>query len=121
MRRTVLTRISSSSYSLWQPPVDIYESADELTAFMDAAGIAAGQIQVDVEPKMLTIKGERKCPAADILTVHQLEIEYGRFARQLPLPRAVDPRRVSSAFQQGFLVVRMPLLRIQNTVEVFVK
>ncbi len=117
----VVARVSSSSYSLWQPPVDLYESDSELIAFMETAGIAAARIQIVVEPEMLIIRGERKCPATDILTVHQLEIEYGCFARQMPLPKAVDPERVISAYHGGFLVVRMPLRRIQHTVEVFVK
>jgi HSP20 family molecular chaperone IbpA len=121
MRKMVVARISSTSFSLWEPPIDLYESDCELIAFMEAAGIDAGQIKIMVEPKMLTIKGERKCPVSGITTVHQLEVEYGRFARQLQLPKAIDTNRVTSECRQGFLIVRMPLLEIQNTVEIFVK
>jgi len=121
MRRMVITRMSSSSFSLWEPPVDLYESDAELIVFMEAAGIAADQIRIMVEPRMLTIKGERKCPVAGISTVHQLEIEYGRFARQLPLPKTIDTSKVTSEWRQGFLIIRMPLRKIQNTVEIFVK
>ena len=121
MRRMVVTRMSSSSFSLWEPPVDLYESDAELIVFMEAAGIVADQIRIMVEPGMLTIKGERKCPVDGISTVHQLEIEYGLFARQLPLPKAIDTSRVTSECRQGFLIVRMPLRKVQNTVEVFVE
>jgi len=121
MRKMVVTRMTSSSFSLWEPPLDLYESDSELIVFMEAAGIAAEQMKIMVEPRMLTVKGERICPMAGISTVHQLEIEYGRFARKLPLPKAIDTNRVTSECRLGFLIVRMPLLEIQNTVEVFVK
>ncbi len=121
MRKMVITRMASSSFSLWEPPIDLYESDTELIVFMEAAGIDAQQIKVIVESRTLTIKGERKCPVNGISTVHQLEIEYGRFERQLALPRRIDTSRVSSACRHGFLEVRMPLVKIQNTVEIVVK
>ncbi len=121
MRKMVVSRVSSSAFSLWEPYVDLYESDSELIIFMEAAGIAAEDIKILVEPRMLTIKGERKCPVEGISTVHQLEIEYGRFARQLPLPKAIDTSMVTSECRQGFLIVRMPLREAQNTVEIFVK
>ncbi len=121
MRKMVITRMTSSSFSLWEPPIDLYESDTDLIVFMEAAGIDAQQIKVVVESRMLTIKGERKCPVNDINTVHQLEIEYGRFERQLVLPRRIDTSRVISECRHGFLKVCMPLLKTQNTVEIVVK
>ncbi len=121
MRKMVITRMTSSSFSLWEPPIDLYESDTDLIVFMEAAGIDAQQIKVVVESRMLIIKGERKCPVKGISTVHQLEIEYGRFERQLVLPRRIDTSRVISECRHGFLKVRMPLVKTQNTVEIVVK
>ncbi len=121
MRKMVVTRMTSSSFSLWEPPADLYETESELVVYMEVAGIVTKHIRIMVEPKKLIIKGVRKCPVDSISTVHQLEIEYGRFSREFLLPKAIDTGGVTSECQKGLLLVSMPLLEIQNTVEIFVK
>ena len=118
MRTLSVSRMKSSSCSLWQPPVDLYESDAELIAFVEVAGIEPEKIKVMAESQLLTISGERKCEIAGIIHVHQLEIEYGHFACRIPLPQPINVDKTRSEIKNGFLVVRMPIVRQQGSVEI---
>ena len=117
MRTFNVTRMRSSS-SLWQPPVDIYESDAELIVFVDVAGIAPERIKLMAEAEMLTITGERKCEITGVTHVHRLEIEYGQFACRIPLPLPIDVDHTRSEIKDGVLVVRLPIVRRQGSVEI---
>lgn len=118
MRTLSVSRMKSSSCSLWQPPVDIYESENELIVFVEVAGIAPEQIKLMAEAEVLTISGERKCEISGVTHVHRLEIEYGHFACRIPLPLPIDVDRTHSEISNGFLVVRAPLVRHQGSVAI---
>lgn len=113
--------MKTSSCSLWQPPVDIYESDTELIIFAEVAGIEPEKVRVMAETNMLTISGERKCELNGINHVHRLEVEYGHFACRVPLPLSVDVDKTHSEIKNGFLIVRMPIVRHQGTVEINVR
>ena len=121
MRTFSAGRMKSSSCSLWQPPVDMYESDTELIVFVEVAGIAPEKIKVMAEAQVLTISGERKCEIAGINHVHRLEIEYGHFACRIPLPLSINVDATKSEINNGLLLVRMPILRHQGTVEINLK
>lgn len=121
MRTLSAGRMKSSSCSLWQPPVDMYESDTELIVFVEVAGIAPEKIKVMAEAQALTISGERKCEIAGINHVHRLEIEYGHFACRIPLPLSINVDGTRSEINNGFLLVRMPIVRHQGTVEINLK
>lgn len=121
LRTLSVGRMKSSSCSLWQPPVDMYESDGELIVFVEVAGIAPDNIKVMAEKEMLTISGERKCEISGINHVHRLEIEYGHFACRIPLPVSIDVDKTRSEINNGFLLVRMPVVRHQGTVEINLK
>ena len=120
MRSTLVARMSSSSFSLWEPQVDLYESENALIIFMEVAGIDPEKIKVIVELKTLIIRGERKCPVSGISCVHQLEIEYGHFERRIDLPKTIEVSATSSKIKKGMLRVHMPLYAVkQGRVDVY--
>lgn len=116
MRTLSVGRMKGSSCSLWQPPVDMYQSETELIVCVEVAGIAPQKIKVMAESQALTISGERKCAITGINHVHRLEIEYGRFACHLPLPVSIDVEGTRSEINNGFLLIRMPIIRHQGAV-----
>ncbi len=121
MRTLSVGRMKSASCSLWQPPVDMYESDTELIVFVEVAGIDPDKIKVMAEAQALTISGERKCEITGINHVHQLEIEYGHFACRIPLPMLINVNETRSEIKNGFLIVRMPIIRHKGTVEINLK
>lgn len=121
MRTLSVSRMKTSSCSLWQPPVDIYESETDLIVFAEVAGIEPEMIKVMAETNMLTISGERKCEINGIIHVHRLEVEYGHFACRIPLPLSVNVDLTRSEIKNGFLIVRMPIVRHHGSVEINVR
>ena len=71
----------------WQPPVDIFETGQNLSILIALPGVVPAQIQITIHTGILTVAGERPMPAqfraADI---RRLEIPYGRFERRIELP-----------------------------------
>jgi HSP20 family protein len=96
----------------------MYESDTELIVFVEVPGIAPEKIKVMAEAKVLTISGERNCGITGINHVHRLEIEYGHFACRIPLPLTINVDETRSEITDGFLLVRMPIIRHQGTVAI---
>jgi len=72
---------------LWEPPVDILETEDELWIIAALPGVDASQVEISVERGVLVIAGERLAPALkQAAVIHRLEIPQGRFARRIALP-----------------------------------
>ena len=93
------------------PPVDVYETEDEVVVRMEIAGIDPTAIDIMImrNERLVTIRGERRDPAAGQPRNYQnMEIECGLFSRQIRLPADVDDTRASPHYSEGFLVVGLP-------------
>ena len=72
---------------VWEPPVDILETEDELWIIAALPGVEAPQVEIGVENGVLVIAGERPAPALrQSGVIHRLEIPQGRFERRIALP-----------------------------------
>jgi HSP20 family protein len=95
----------------WEPPVDVYQVADqELVLKAELPEMAREDIDITVVNSLLTIKGEKKL-SRDVKEehFHHVERRYGAFSRSFSLPPTVDPSRVSAEYKNGVLTVRLPL------------
>lgn len=71
----------------WHPPVDVFETTDEIWVMAALPGVPASGIELHIESATLILAGERRIPAAfRHAAVHRLEIPHGRFERRLELP-----------------------------------
>jgi len=71
----------------WEPPADIIESADEVQVQVALPGVPADSITVALDPGGLTVSASRPFPCGgDTVSIHRIEIPYGRFERQIGLP-----------------------------------
>ncbi len=71
----------------WEPPVDLYETADGLTLSVALPGVAASELEVFLESGSVVVRGERAFPVEyQRAIIYRLEIPYGRFERRIPLP-----------------------------------
>ncbi|HEY0843933.1 MAG TPA: Hsp20/alpha crystallin family protein [Noviherbaspirillum sp.] len=70
----------------WEPPADVYETADDLTILIALPGVAPDRLDILVDGGMLIVIGERPPPRAGRAKIHRLEIPYGRFERRIDLP-----------------------------------
>jgi HSP20 family protein len=91
----------------WEPPVDIYESADGFVLVFALPGVALEDIEIRLEPTALTVTALRRVntPARDA-TIRRLEIPHGRFVRQIALSGPAL-RLKESRYVNGCLEVRL--------------
>jgi len=93
----------------WMPPVDIFEAEGQVVIKAELPEMKREDINVTFENGVLTLRGERK---ADLETskenYHRMERQYGAFTRSFTLPATVDAARISAAYKDGVLTVRVP-------------
>lgn len=78
---------STARRPCWEPPIDAYETGDELWLYFALPGVDAESVQVLQHEDSLIVRGERKLPViAAAATIRQLEIPYGAFERRVGLP-----------------------------------
>ena len=91
----------------WEPPVDIFETDNELWIVAALPGVAPELLSVSIDRDELAIAGSRPLPTSiRHAAIHRLEIPYGRFERRIRLPAGrfeVD----RSELVGGCLVLRM--------------
>jgi len=71
----------------WEPPVDMFESENELWILVALPGVSAASVAIELSPAGLLVCGERALPQViRSAMVHRLEIPHGRFERRVALP-----------------------------------
>jgi HSP20 family protein len=71
----------------WEPPVDVFESAEALFVSVALPGVSPDAIVVGFEADCITVSAVRAFPiSARGSRLHRVEIPYGRFFRRIELP-----------------------------------
>lgn len=99
----------------FRPAVDVYYAADPPRAVVqaDLAGIDPAGIELEIAGRELIISGRRQPPRADGRSYQQVEIEHGPFRRVVALGVDVDADRAHASYQDGMLIVELPLAPAQ--------
>lgn len=93
----------------WMPPVDVRETDEALTLFVELPGIKSEDVDITVENRTLTIRGERKFEKdVERENFHRIERAYGAFARTFTLPTNVRTEDVEANFADGVLTLALP-------------
>jgi HSP20 family protein len=98
-----------SALTSWAPPVDIYETENELVLKVDLPEISDKDLDVRIENNMLTIRGERKFES-EVKQDNYLRVErsYGSFSRTFGLPNTVNTEAIKAEYKNGVLTVSLP-------------
>ena len=101
-------RSGHADLATWAPPVDIYETQNELVLKIDLPDVQDKDIDVRVENNMLTIRGERKFEK-DVDEDNYLRVEraYGSFMRSFSLPNSVTSENIRAEYRNGVLSLHM--------------
>lgn len=104
-------RTGHADLAAWAPPVDIYETENELVLKADLPDLQDKDIDVRVENNMLTIRGERKFEK-DVNEDNYLRVEraYGSFMRSFSLPNTVSSESIRAEYRNGVLTLHMAKL-----------
>lgn len=95
--------------SSWFPPVDIYETENEIILKAELPGVEMKNISVEVNENVITLKGEKKlgknlCEE----NYHRMERFYGTFQRVFSLPNSVEKSNVKANYRDGVLEITVP-------------
>ncbi len=77
-------------------------------------GVKKGDIQLNLERNLLSLKGDRKEKAADG------EKSFS-FSRSISLPEEVDSEKVSAKLQDGLLTITLPRAEASKARQIIVK
>ncbi len=86
--------------------MDIVSHDDTVVLNVELPGMKKEDISVNIEEKVLTIKGERKLENEDD-TVHRRERVYGNFKRSFSLSDDIMTDEVSADYADGILTVTL--------------
>lgn len=110
----VRTRPAVAMGKGWEPRVDILEDANRILVKVEIAGVRGEDIHLMYMPERhsLLLRGVRQDEASNSngrVSVHQLEIFYGEFQREIRLPESpilID--EMKAQYRNGFLVILIP-------------
>ncbi|HZQ91536.1 MAG TPA: Hsp20/alpha crystallin family protein [Terriglobales bacterium] len=90
------------------PPVDIYETENNIVLKLEVPGIQEKDIDVRVQDHTLVVRGERKFEEEEKQeNFHRIERSYGAFSRSFTLPNTVDTENVSATYENGVLNITL--------------
>lgn len=89
---------------VWTPSADVLEAAGELVFRIELPGVPLDAVLVEIEDRVLHIRGERPFPGGDVI-YHALELTYGPFARSFTLPSDADRDSVAAVLKDGLLTL----------------
>lgn len=93
----------------WLPAVDILEKNGDLLLRCEIPGLNEKDIDLKLEGKLLTLKGEKKVEHEEGLgNYHRVESFYGTFSRTFTLPEAADTDKIKADYKNGVLTVTIP-------------
>jgi len=96
-------------HGAWAPPVDIFETGQNLVFKAELAGVDPNDVEVRVENNTLFLKGQRKFESeVKEENYHRIERSYGTFTRTFSLPGTVDANHVVAEFKNGLLTLTLP-------------
>jgi HSP20 family protein len=105
-----------------QLTIDVYQTADALIVEAPIAGVKGDDIDVNITPESVTIRGKRE----RVHTVKEddyfyQECYWGRFARSVILPEEVDADNAEATIKNGVLRIVMPKATKQKSKKLKVK
>ena len=98
----------------WEPAINAYRCEKCIRICVDLAGVERSQIDLTVESRRVVLTGTRELPEpthAEGRTVQLLamEIDYGRFEREVPLPVEVEIDKAHADQRNGLLWISLPV------------
>jgi HSP20 family protein len=106
--------LASRSRGGFSPAVDVYYVGGPPRAIVraDLAGIDPSELELEIRGRELILAGRRLSGRGEFdqeRLYQQLEIEHGPFRRVVSLGAEVDADRAKATYEDGMLVVELPI------------
>lgn len=90
-------------------PMDLFRTGDHYVIRVDLPGADPGSIDVSVDDRMLTIRGQRTATEDSEVQWLAQERPSGSFARQIALGRGIALDNISATYADGVLTLTVPV------------
>jgi HSP20 family protein len=90
----------------WLPPVDVWETDDEVVIELDVPGCSAENLAAEIVNGQLVVSGERQASEGAVRR-YRSERWQGRFVRSFQVPAGIDPDGIDADYHDGVLVLRL--------------
>ena len=112
--RDITNELSRSQFSrfahAWEPAINAYRCESCIRICVDLAGVDRSVIDLSVEPRRVVIRGRRELPEpTHSVQLLAMEIDYGPFIREVPLPAEVEIDEAHAEQLNGLLWISLPL------------
>ena len=100
------SRGARPSGKLWYPAADIYQTPEGWIVKVELAGVAAEDLEIEVEGNTLYIAGTRRdktCRKG--ISYRQMEITYSRFEKTLQFPASIEGAKLEHNYENGLLFI----------------
>jgi HSP20 family molecular chaperone IbpA len=94
--------------SVLRPPVDIYETPEELVLRADMPGVTRDRLQVRIDGNNLLIEGSIGISPQEAMTAVYADIRSTVYQRQFVLSNELDTANIGANLQNGVLTVKLP-------------
>jgi HSP20 family protein len=98
----------TSSRIVFQPRVDIRETADAVWLQADMPGVDESSTDITLEKNVLTVRGTVAPPHPEGYSVLYTEYRVGDFERTFAVSAEVDRDGIEASVKNGVLSVRLP-------------
>jgi HSP20 family protein len=96
----------------FRPHVDCYRTDDPptVTIVVDLAGVDPADVDLAVVDRNLLVTGVRRRRVLESrVSYRQMELDYGRFERQVSLGDDVDAAAAEATYERGLLTIVLPI------------
>ena len=93
---------------LFNPPIDIYETAEGLVLYADLPGVSADGLDLQVQDNRLTLFGHVQRNDTDTAQLIHQEYQVGDYLRSFILSDEVDHDQIQAKLTNGVLRVELP-------------
>jgi HSP20 family protein len=94
----------------FRPQVDCYRSDEPpgFTVVLELPGVDPADVTVEAVGGSLVVSGERRRERAAGRHYEVMELDYGPFRRQIPLPGDIDVAQARATYERGLLTIVLP-------------
>jgi HSP20 family protein len=95
---------------VWKPAIELKEKDNQFQLQVAVAGVDPKDLQVEVTPEGLLVKGETKTEKKDEKgEVHTSEFQSGSLFRSIRFPKKIDADKVKAEIKNGLLTITAPI------------
>lgn len=93
---------------VYRPLADIVESVEDVTVMLDMPGVAAENVDITLENRVLSIRGAVQPTKPEKLQLAHAEYGEGDFERAFTLSDDFDEDAIEASVEHGVLTVKLP-------------